>query len=442
MVIKMERETEYISDGNHNYLRINCGEDRKDTYPYKMITENTIRGLLPCRVRVVNGITYLYYEIHSKQTLFYRYEIKEMDYESLKNIFFYLCLLGEELEKYFLDFNDITFDEKYIFQDMETGETEFLFFPETGDERKNFATFMEYIVRKVNHKDAKAVQVAYRLYDLSRQEHILVREIRQIFEEEKENMIPSEHIEYEVPKRQEESGTKLFEEKPEEWEWISSEKSEKENRAKWSDILIPSFLCVSLTLLLCLKISVRMTYEEETVLIAGIVVVIGLFVAYIVYRIWRRKEHNKENQKISKIYSPETDLQELDKVFIEHKEENVMWQQTESRKEENYGTTVFLEPEPENILYGLGKFEKLVIKLDHFPFSVGKMKEEVDFPLKDTSVSRLHARFYQENNAVYLMDLNSTNGTFKNGFRIPANEKVLLEEGDEIIFGKVRLCYR
>lgn len=230
--MKMERKTEYISDGNHNYLRINCGEDRKDTYPYKMITGNTIRGLVPCKVRVVNGITYLYYEIHSKQTLFYRYEIKEMDYESLKNIFFYLCLLGEELEKYFLDFNDITFDEKFIFQDMETGETEFLLFPEAGDERKNFATFMEYIVRKVNHKDVKAVQVAYRLYDLSRQEHILVREIRQLFEEEKENMIPPEHIEYDVPKRQEESGTKLFEEKTEEWELISAEKSEKENRAK------------------------------------------------------------------------------------------------------------------------------------------------------------------------------------------------------------------
>ena len=108
----MEKETEYISDGNHNYLRINCGEERKNTYPYKMITENTIKGLLPCRMRVVNGNTYLYYEIQSRQTLYYRYEIKEMDYDALKNIFFHLCLLGDELEKYFLDFNNIYFDVK------------------------------------------------------------------------------------------------------------------------------------------------------------------------------------------------------------------------------------------------------------------------------------------------------------------------------------------
>ena len=122
--------------------------------------------------------------------------------------------------------------------------------------------------------------------------------------------------------------------------------------------------------------------------------------------------------------------------------ENTEWGYKEQAEGENYGKTVFMEPEPENILCGLGKNEKIVIKLEKFPFSIGKIKEEADYVLKDNSVSRLHARLYQEGKSIYLMDLNSTNGTYKNGFKIPPNEKILLEEGDEIIFGKIRFCYR
>ena len=80
--------------------------------------------------------------------------------------------------------------------------------------------------------------------------------------------------------------------------------------------------------------------------------------------------------------------------------------------------------------------------MNKFPFTIGKLKEEADFILKDNSISRIHARFYQEKKEIYIMDLNSTNGTCKNGFRIPANQKVLVEEGDELTFGKIRFHYR
>lgn len=433
----MEKEAEYISDGNHNYLRINCGEERKNTYPYKMITENTIKGLLSCRMRVVNGNTYLYYEIQSRQTLYYRYEIKEMDYDALKNIFFHLCLLGDELEKYFLDFNDISFDEKYIFQDIETGETAFLFLPGEGQEKNHFAEFMEYIVKRVNHKDAKAVQTAYQLYDLSRQSHILVREIRQLFEEEEKIDFQADKKGYETEQITGENQIFQSEEGKEEWEWMLPEDKTETEKAKWSDILIPAVLCVMLTVLVCIRLSFTLTYAEETIWIAGLIVNIGLSLVYIVYRFWAKKKGT------SPICEQESVMHKAKSIpDVPEQEKEPEWQYTGQEKENVYGETVFFEPEPENILCGLGKYEKLIIKLDHFPFSVGKLKEETDYVLKDNSVSRLHARFYREDKTVYLMDLNSTNGTYKNGFRIPSNEKILLEEGDEIIFGKVRFCYR
>lgn len=449
----MEKEVEYISDGNHNYLRINCGDERKNSYSFKMVTENTIKGLLPSRTRFVNGNTYLYYEIQSKQALYYRYETKEMDYEALKNIFYQLCFLGEELEKYLLDFKDIVFDEKYIYQNIETGETYFLFYPDK-DEKQSFAVFMEYIVKKIDHKDAKAVQISYQLYDLSRQEHILIKEIKRLFEEEIVE-VKTENKETNIK----ESNINIWKQE-EKREWVTDEKDvresvewkykdfgeeiikEKEEKSKLRDIFIPSILCIVLTILICIKISFKLTYYEETLLIAGMVVDIGTFVVYLIHRLWKKNNKNKK-ESVQEINVFEKENLSLYGNSVEEKlKQNPDWNYFEQEKEEEYGKTVFMEPEAENILCGLGKHEKIIIKLEKFPFSIGKLKEEADYVLKDNSISRLHARFYQEGKNVYLVDLNSTNGTYKNGFKIPPNEKLLLEEGDEITFGKIRFCYR
>lgn len=62
--------------------------------------------------------------------------------------------------------------------------------------------------------------------------------------------------------------------------------------------------------------------------------------------------------------------------------------------------------------------------------------------LDDLSVSRVHARILQEKESVYLEDMNSTNGTYKNGLRLQPYEKRKLEEEDEIKVGKQILVYR
>jgi pSer/pThr/pTyr-binding forkhead associated (FHA) protein len=54
-------------------------------------------------------------------------------------------------------------------------------------------------------------------------------------------------------------------------------------------------------------------------------------------------------------------------------------------------------------------------------------------------VSRRHARLLREGSAVYLMDLNSTNGTRLNGESLAAGVEKRLRDGDEIAVGKLRL---
>lgn len=65
----------------------------------------------------------------------------------------------------------------------------------------------------------------------------------------------------------------------------------------------------------------------------------------------------------------------------------------------------------------------------------------MDYVLEDNSVSRIHARFTLRDDVVYLTDLNSTNGTLKNGIRLEPNEMTMLEADDEITFGRLTFTY-
>jgi hypothetical protein len=65
---------------------------------------------------------------------------------------------------------------------------------------------------------------------------------------------------------------------------------------------------------------------------------------------------------------------------------------------------------------------------------IGRMPE-CDLQLLDTTVSRYHAEFRRSAAGWFLVDLNSTNGTRVNGWRI--NAPTAVHPGDEVSFGSV-----
>lgn len=111
-------------------------------------------------------------------------------------------------------------------------------------------------------------------------------------------------------------------------------------------------------------------------------------------------------------------------------------------QEEEYGKTVYMEEQREQIRGLYRENGELAMRIEKLPFVIGKKKEEADYVLEDRSVSRIHARILEENGSIYLEDLNSTNGTFKNGLRMQPYEKRRLEKNDELCFGKVEFVFR
>lgn len=67
---------------------------------------------------------------------------------------------------------------------------------------------------------------------------------------------------------------------------------------------------------------------------------------------------------------------------------------------------------------------------------VGCMEEGCTYLLKQRGISRMHAKLMKKPDGLYLLDLNSTNGTFVNGEAIVSGEEYRLEEGDVVAFAQ------
>lgn len=63
----------------------------------------------------------------------------------------------------------------------------------------------------------------------------------------------------------------------------------------------------------------------------------------------------------------------------------------------------------------------------------------VPYGAEDAGVSRRHARLLRDEDMLYLMDLNSTNGTRLNGEVLPASVEQRLRDGDELMLGRLKV---
>ena len=83
------------------------------------------------------------------------------------------------------------------------------------------------------------------------------------------------------------------------------------------------------------------------------------------------------------------------------------------------------------------------IEITSSPFAIGTDPEGNDFVFEGNPlVSRHHAAIYSTRNKYYLEDLQSTNGTWINGERIPAGKKTELHGGDRVRFANVTFLFR
>lgn len=460
-------------------------------YQMKMVTENTPKHLLTVSIHNFNGEKQFYYDISGKQTIACLFEKKEMDVEQLVSILSGLSEVLSELENYFLEENYLCLNPEYMYINVNTKQLYLCFYPcEEEEFSMGVRRLAEYLLNCIDHQDEKAVAAGYQFYRFTREDNFsfgqIVEEILKEQEAVRDNCAgnfskPSIYDEYECQKggileNSNKNQSYNFEnyasknytsENYEETSFYEEQQElDEQNRViRRKEFKRIFFFFLSLILAgtgygiykyltrnQTLPFTIKDFFASRDVIIATgavIVGIVGFFLLFLYKKLLEKERNPDENEE-------ETIRQQMEREYFARNERayeadtNQMEACTNYDDFTEYGETVLLKEnsyKEEGILVEklkkLDKRQPLKIVLDGFPFVIGKLEGVADYVISDKSVSRVHAKFIKNEaeDMVYLMDLNSKNGTLKNGIPLEVNELVPLTAEDEITFGKVTFTY-
>ena len=474
---------EYKRDMNHNYL-ILYGEDEinTDAYQVRMLVGNVIPSVLKCRIQGMDGRFLIYFDITSKQALNILYEERKMKIEDLNLIFGGFVQVMDDAAEYLINPGQFLLSPEYIYADVEKKKIYFCMMPGYEKDIKNqFQLLAEYILPKIDHEDSQAVLLGYGVYKRTM-----------------EDCFHLEHIKEELYKVQ---GQKDREKEAEKDIWKSGEENQdvlnihiqedyleddesgmefvREGEApKKRGLLYKAGMIGVAAVLLCLiTVAVLSGYLPymETGTVLGIIIVLATGVMLVTYIIKKKKNpgiyprkniRERENETLRKKTKTNTEIKtntaDYDKSgsewfgrdSLEMSEINKVKQQipTEEKREKrlyeqshpDYGETVVLSAGAVSgpaSLVSKEPGELATIYLNEDLTVIGKLENACDAVIDLPTVSRIHAKIRKREEAYYLTDMNSRNGTSVNGRLLRPEEEYQLEPEDEIDFAQARYIF-
>lgn len=169
----------YKRKANESLMVIKDERIKLNNYKIKMIMKNKIPGLLEIYTSILNGEAEINYIVSSKQSLKDLIMKGKLSYEELYNIIKSIIDLEEQLEKYFLNIEDIVLVPEYIFINKSNQNIEYCYFM---NEDKSFIDlfkeFVQRLIQVTNHSDKKAVTFIYEIFELCNEEGFVLSDVK------------------------------------------------------------------------------------------------------------------------------------------------------------------------------------------------------------------------------------------------------------------------
>lgn len=395
-------ETEFIRNLNCNYERILLEEKPEENrYQYCIVMRGGIRGLLDCSLRYIDGRAYLYYDISSKQNLVQLYDNKTIRRQWVKDFLWGMRRIKQEMERFLLDDDNILWYPEQIFQDLEKNDFYFVYMPyHEGD--NGFEQLLDYLVEHLDYEDETLVESVYKMHE---QYRLLGK------------VYLSEQI-YEDGRRLDEQAEDVLSKAPK--QGLDRSAAHLQDETSSGEAVVEPMQVTDDHPIKDSRKGIRYFLEEKM-----------------------RRQREERGTVRYRMENWKMPIQAVCEETPYNKGRNA--ERGPVIPEGEIGRTIYIEETvaEEAIYCGLFTPEgKEICRLKEQSVILGKKKEEVDCVLEDPSVSRMHARITFEKDGFYLEDLNSTNGTCKNGLRLQPYEKRRLDREDEIRLGKVVLIFR
>lgn len=415
-----------------SYMKIKA--ENMAAFDEQMLQKQKLSGLLPMEKCYVDGGVWYWYDISGKQSLDTFCRIKPLGEAFLKQILCSVCAQMEILEQHLIYTSCLQLEPELIYIVNHTQEIVFTALPGAeGEVAQGFCALMEYLLTKIDHKDAQAVRLAYEIYERTLQEGYRIKDIRDaIFavsepqshntymkESESQTMTPDSYT-----INSGESGMMLRESlNKTEKQWMLANETEKrceptsetrkqrnEIKKQWKpangikeETMGGKPAAQSVTTSKCKQIFSKMLKIWDE---------------------WKQKMKADQPKEDWLVVRPEDDVEEAASVNV-HAQIHPTICLTDYRE----------HPEGLLLYEGYEHFDN--IRLGEKTVQVGQ-SEESDIKIAKDTISRIHARIEYREEEYYLEDLNSTNGTFVNDEPLSYKQETRLKTNDIVRFADVK----
>lgn len=398
---------EFVREMDKNYLKI-VNDTGCSDYCMKMLENNDIEGFLPTRsVSVNNQLSYLY-DISGNIPLEEKYSGKELSAEDIVRIAGQIREIIEVSESYMLNIDGVLFDIRYIFCGINDMSWNFVYNSSAAsDARDGIKRVLEFILGKLDHKDGNAVILGYGLYKRVCHGEI---PITRIFDNIEELTEDKKDVEYELNRRQYPSVM------PE--SIIQEEEKTSPDYKKY--IILGVAVGVAAVILAAVLSGAAMA-------VVVFLICIAVLAAFLIFKM--------RGQFWERIVRREVDMPyEADTPQLSVSRQNVMAGVTSNIVD---NATVLMSMENTSLRRIVKDGPRDEYMLTQGNVSIGS-GASADILIKDSGISRLHARLTKEGEMYFIKDMNSTNGTWVNEHRLSVYEMCPVKNGDIIRLAQSR----
>ena len=392
-------EETYERNYNHNYMILKAKEREYTGFCERIVQENKIPGLLSCQFRVLEGNLFFYYEISGKRTLGQLFQKKKIGGPEMRRLLTSLSMLQKESQCYLLDFRKYILLPEYLYSDFDIKKLQAVYYPDYEGE-ETLGEISRFLIERVDYQETEAVELAYSFQQKIMEENVNLELVVEELLKDKKKEVFSENIFIERKEEDNNIYTTKVEEKPsyrieEQTIKEESEYNKSHSKEKW-------------------KIGEFAYIQEFRSFLKGLAA-------------FSKKEKRKKlkKQKDKPVYEVELDLKE-------NAAEAPFFSQSTPSEETQFFSS--MEERGMHCLVYQGRGKLPDFELEVFPYIIGKGEKGIDGRLELPTISRIHSQLDYINDSYFITDLNSTNGTFLNGERLPPNVRKSLSVGDRVQF--------
>ena len=446
---------QYRDDGR-NFIVIGIEHPIKEDYRYRMLQGNPFSKLLPCRIRDIDTERYLYYETGGLFSLDARFGSEKLKGTEIRRLFTDLQDALAEIRAHLLSPEGLLLTPEYVFRHPTEASYRFLY--HVGPEcRSGERELLSWIAARYDSEDPEAADLMEEMrrldgMDLETMLKTLLMEDDVVDGLTTEDFLLDDDLGAATSAPLWSETMSVF---PEEdlapiQATYGSKEDEERPAGKAGYIVMGILFAVILIVNVFLRKFYTLTTTESVVLAAvGVVCAVMMVISFA----GARKKKTPEDAFIKELEVADAQdaygfgTGESEQVYRDYEAAHYAKDGYDNGSLSFYdesfddeGTeTVLMSPSQKGAhkLYSRNEGRLIKIDLGKLPLTVGKLPGVADFLLKREEISRLHVRFFckEGSDTIFMKDLNSTNGTFRNGLRLQAGESVALYSGDEIRLG-------